>query len=228
MFTIIIPVYNESSIIEQNIIKLINYLNNLDYPYEIILANNGSTDSTYKLALSLTKKHKEVKLVSINKRGVGLAFKKAVLASKYNIIISQDMDLSTDLNFIPQSLKLLKNHDVIIGSKRMGSQERSFLRKFISNTYIKLTYLILGLNYKDYSMAAKSYKKDIILNCINNIDYGTGYVLEIIYYAKLNNKRIVEIPVACYDKRKSKFNLFNEIIYRFFILFKIKFHYLTK
>ncbi|MFB6088715.1 MAG: glycosyltransferase, partial [Candidatus Aenigmatarchaeota archaeon] len=45
-FTIIIPVYNEKDCIEENTIKLVDFLDTLDVSYEIIIGNNGSTDST--------------------------------------------------------------------------------------------------------------------------------------------------------------------------------------
>ncbi len=219
--TIIITVYNAEEVIVKNIEKLIYFLKKCDITSEIILGNNGSSDKTPELANQLAKKHKIIKVISIPQKGVGTVFKKAVKLAKYKDIISQDMDLSTDVNFIPEALKLLKKHDIVIGSKKMGSQKRSFLRTIPSTIFILLVKLFLNLPYRDYSMAAKAYKKGAIMPHIEKIDYGTSYVIDLIYFAKKDKRRIIEIPVSCFDKRKSKFNILHESLYRLKNLIKL-------
>ncbi len=220
MFSIVIPVYNEEEIIESNVKKLIKFLHSYN-DYEIIIANNGSTDKTLDKAKKLSRKYKQVKFVTISIKGAGLAFKMAAKKSKHNILISQDMDLSTDLSFIDKAVKLMRRYDIVIGSKKIGKQERSFFRKIPSNIFIFLTKLLLNLDYEDYSMAAKAYRKKHVLKHLNKIDDGTSYVIELIYFGKKDNKKIIEIPVNCSDKRKSKFNIINESIYRFKNLVKL-------
>ena len=219
--TITIPVYNEEPIIVKNTEKLVRFLKAKKITHELILCNNGSTDNTLKLAKKLEKKHKNIRVISISQKGVGTVFKKAVKMSKHNNIISVDMDLSTDLEFIPKALKLLQDYDIVVGSKKMGKQERSFFRTIPSTVFIFLVKLFLNLPYRDYSMAAKAYKREAIIKHIGRVDYGTSYVIDLIYFAKKDKKRILEIPVMCHDKRKSKFNIINESIYRFKNLVKI-------
>ena len=117
MFSIIIPVFNEEKIIVENTESIINFLNNLQTPYEIIIVDNGSTDNTGKKGKFLEKKYpKNVRFFSIDKRGaVGWVFREAVIVAKYDKIISVDMDLSVDLSFIPKCLELLNDHNIIIG-----------------------------------------------------------------------------------------------------------------
>lgn len=219
--SIIIPVYNEEAIITKNTKRLIQFLGQKELKYEIFLCNNGSTDNTLKIAKQLAKKHKNMRVISVPKKGVGTVFKKAVKLARYGNIISQDMDLSTDLNFILKAKKLLKNYEIVIGSKQMGHQKRSILRKIPSDVFISLVKLLLGLNYNDYSMAAKAYKKEAIINHIDKVDYGTSYVIDLIYFAKKDKKKIIEIPVSCFDKRKSKFNILHESLYRLKNLIKL-------
>lgn len=213
MFSIIIPVYNEEAILEENLDKLLKHLQGKDF--EIIISNNGSKDRTFEIANKLVGKHNNVKLVSTSRKGPGVAFKNGVKAASGNIIISQDMDLSTDLGFIDQALNLMENHDVVIGSKKTGKQERSFLRTLPSNIFIFLTNVFLGLRYEDYSMASKAYKRDFVMKHLNRLDDGTSYVLELVFFAKKTDKKIADIPVDCFDKRKSKFNILQESLYRF-------------
>ena len=222
--SIVIPVYNEEALIIKNTKKLIEFLNHRNKKklgYEIFLCNNGSTDNTLNLAKQLEKKYENIKVISIPKSGVGTVFKKAVKSAKYDNIISVDMDISTDLNFVLKSVELLENYDIVIGSKQMGYQKSSILRKIPSAIFIFFVKLFLNMPYKDYSMAAKAYKKEAIINHIEKVDYGTSYVIDLIYFAKKDKRRIIEIPVSCFDKRKSKFNILHESLYRLKNLIKL-------
>jgi len=221
---IIIPVYNEEGIIIENTEKLVIFLDKLYSEYEIIICSNGSTDSTPEKGRELEQKFPgKVRFFHLDDRGVGLAFEKMVNEASYDKIISVDMDLSVDLSFIPICVNLLNKNSIVIGSKKLGLQRRSFFRKFASNTFIFLVKILLGLNFHDYSIAAKGYRKKDIIDRLSEIDHGSSYVIDVIYFAKKKGLRIKEIPVYCHDIRKSKFNIYQESIYRFNNLLKLWF-----
>jgi hypothetical protein len=131
------------------------------------------------------------------------------------------MDLSVDLNFIKMANKLLSDFDLVVGSKRMGAQKRSLLRKVASASFIFCAMILLGLSFDDYSLAAKAYKKKILEGCIDRIEGGTFYVIEVLNFAVRHNFSTVQIPAPCDDQRRSKFNLLNEGFYRFGKLFRL-------
>lgn len=220
--SIIIPVYNEEEIITENTEKLVKFLDGLGVEYEIIIYSNGSTDSTAEKGIGIEKKFpKKVRFFHTDERGVGVAFRNAVLQASYNNIISVDMDISIDLNFIPKCLNLLEENSIVIGSKKLGTQKRSFFRLLASEIFIFLTGFLLGLDFHDYSIAAKGYRKSDIIENLSKIDSGSSYVVEIMYFSKLKNLKMIEIPVFCEDTRKSKFNIYNESIYRLKNLLKL-------
>ena len=214
--SIIIPVYNEEELIEKNTERLLEYLGRLTEKHEIILCDNGSTDDTKLLGSLLEARYPgRVKFLSLPKKGVvGLAFRQGVKAAKYQNIISMDMDLSVNLTFIQACMKLLKTNSIVVGSKQVGSQYRPLFRIIASSVYIFLVRLLLGLSFTDYSMGAKGFRKEDILGYIDKIDKGSAYVIELVYWLKKSGKRITEIPVVCFDRRKSKFNFLDECLYR--------------
>lgn len=214
-FTIIIPVYNEEQIIVQNTEKLIKFLDKFRVKYEIIIGSNGSTDRTVALGEKLSHWFRQVTFFHIKQRGVGHVFKRAVQQAKYDHLISVDMDLSTDLDFIPRANKLLETNTIVVGSKKMGQQKRSWLRLLPSSVFIFLCKTLLHLEFQDYSMAGKAYDRKFIKNHLDRVDEGTSYVIDLIFFARKYERNMVEIPVKCVDNRKSKFNIVNEIFYRF-------------
>ncbi len=219
--SVLIPVLNEGDIIEANTERLVSHCHGLNQPFEIIIISNGSTDQTNELGRKLASSFNEVRFLEIPEKGVGRAFTLGVSQAVYEQIISLDMDLSIDLGFIARALGLLKDYHIVVGSKKMGSQHRALWRKLGSTAFILTVRALVGLPFEDYSIAAKAYRREIIVRYLDRIDYGTSYVLDIIYHTLSDGGRAIEIPVYCQDFRSSKFNLFNEALYRFYNVFKL-------
>ena len=222
-FTINIPIYNEEEILAGNTEKLIRYLDGLGAAYEIVIVSNGSTDGSVRLGQELEKKYPQVRFFHLPLRGAGRAFKKAVKEAKYEHIISLDADLPVELSFIKEASALLDSYVLVIGSKVTGAQQRSPLRKIGSGIYIYFTKLLLDIELHDFSIGAKGFSRDFVLNNLKYVDDYTSYVLNLAYRAKKEGKEIAEIPVKCVDYRKSRFNLPAEAVYRFAMLLRLAF-----
>ncbi|MBI4457160.1 MAG: glycosyltransferase family 2 protein [Acidobacteria bacterium] len=208
-FTIAIPVFNEESILLDNISRLCRYVKSLG-DYEILIGSNGSTDRTSELAHNLATVNPRIRAFEIPERKVGRIFRIFLEQARSDLLISLDMDLSTELEFIPRALELLKEHDMVIGSKKMGVQSRSLIRKMGSSLYIYCARNLLHLAAEDYSMGGKAYRVALFKNFLSALGNDTTYVVNCIYLAQLHKARIVEIPVSCQDFRQSKFNLARE------------------
>jgi len=219
--TIFIPVYNEESLLVPNTMRLVRFLKGLEVPYEIIIGSNGSTDRTVDLAKKLCVQHRNIRFFHLNRKSVGSAFKKGIKTAKYGRILTVDMDLSIDLDFIVESYRLLTQYDIVVGSKIAGNQKRARIRKLASNCFIHLAKILLQINFTDYSIAAKGYRKDIVEKYLPYIDAQTFYVVQLVYRARRDGKNLKEIPVKCIDERESRFNLIHEGLYKFGNLFRL-------
>jgi len=219
-YTVLIPVYNEADILEDKLRELTDFLDKKAPGYAIIVCSNGSTDRTNEIGASL--KDPRITFLSLPERGVGLAFRKMVEASATEKLVSIDVDLTCDLGFIPECVRLLGKNNVVIGSKRKGAQERKWYRLAISGVFIALVEALLGLRYGDYSIGTKGWRRSDILKYVAGIDYGSSYVIELVYFVEKSDRgRVVEVPVFCLDNRGSKFNLVHEIFYRFWNLVRL-------
>ena len=223
--SIIIPILNEEELIVPNTERLAGFLASLNRVHEILLVSNGSTDNTDKLGAELETRLDCVRFFSLPEKGVGRAFSFGVREARFELIISMDMDLSIDLGFICEAVDLLERYQIVVGSKKMGAQKRTLWRRGGSTAFILTARLLLGLSFEDYSIAAKAYRREIILKYLDRIDYGTSYVLDIIYHTLAGGGKAKEIPVYCEDYRTSRFNLFNEALYRFKNLFLLWLQY---
>ena len=219
--TVFIPVYNEDELLVKNTLNLLKYMNNLNVPFEVILGSNGSVDDTVNFARELSMQYDPVRFFHITFKGVGRAFKEGIRMAAYERIVTVDMDLSITLDFIPEAYRLLDNSDIVIGSKITGEQQRSWIRIAASNIFISLAGRFLHINYHDYSIAAKGYRKDLLEKYSDYIDDHTFYVVEIVQRASRDGYRIMEVPVNCMDMRESRFNLLHEGVYKFGHLFRL-------
>ncbi len=208
----LIPVYNEEAILEEKLKQLADYLDVFNPDYEVIVCSNGSNDRTDEVGESLGMP--KVRFAAIPDRGVGRAFKKMVQEAGSEKIISMDVDLSSDLEFIPECVRMLDEYDVVVGSKRKGEQERQWHRTFISGVFIWMVKVLLGLTYGDYSIGTKGWRRSSIIGYVDGIDHGSSYVVELIYYVERSGGKVIEVPVYCSDTRGSRFNLVHEVFYR--------------
>lgn len=222
MISIVIPVYNEEEVLEKNLEKLRAYLSRkADRPFEILVVDNGSIDKTPEIAKRIEKTAPWFRYFQIPERSVGKAFAKGVREAKYDFIISQDADLSTNLDFIDECESLLKRSSMVVGSKTLGNQKRSLVRVIGSQTYLAITQLLFRMTLSDFSMGAKAYRKQDVLNILDDIDFWTAYVFEIAVYLTHHQKKILQVGVNCIDERASRFNILHEGFYRYYNLFKV-------
>jgi glycosyltransferase involved in cell wall biosynthesis len=213
-FTVFLPVYNEEEILVANTEKLLYFLDSLQTPYEVLIGSNGSEDATPRLGEALEQRYPQVRFFHLPEKGPGTAFRKAVELMRYGAIISLDMDLSVALQFVSDALQLLADYDIVVGSKKLGIENRSLYRRLGSGLFITYSKW-LGLPFDDYSLGAKAYRKSIVETYRDVIGTGTFYVQHILYLAHRDGLKLIQVPVECMDNRSSRFNLWREGFYKF-------------
>ena len=225
-FTIIVPVYNEEELLQKNTERLINYVEQLKTPYEIIIVSNGSTDRSVEIGRGLALAHPQLKFLTLPHKGVGRAFKHGLIEAQYAHIIFMDADLSADLSFIKEANTLLDKHVLVLGTKIGGLQNRSLFRKMGSFVFYVSVLLLMGLKYTDYAPGAKAYRKDFLTRYLNFIDDHTSFVLNLTFIAAVKKEPLAELAIACADRRQSRFNLWREAASKYHGLITLKFNQL--
>jgi len=213
--TIGIPVYNEEKLLRPNTMVLLEYLRSRGADFEILLGSNGSVDATVEIGEQLAAEIPEVRFFHLPERGVGRAFHRFVDEAGYDTLVSLDMDLSIDLEFIDEAVHRLIDADIVVGSKRMGSQKRSRFRRLGSGLFVVLASWMLDIEFVDYSIAAKGYRVPVIRRYTSLISHGSAYVIDLVYYVHRDGGRVVQVPVSCEDFRRSRFNLGREAVHKF-------------
>lgn len=206
---IAIPVYNEELILEKNILKIFYFLkNNLDDNWQIVIADNNSTDRTGEIGKELENKFKEIKYIHIPQKGKGRAVRAAWAVSDADVYIFMDADLATDLSaFMPLvSAVTREGFDLVIGSRfhKNSKVKRSFSRKLVSLTYSLILRLMLDLKIKDAPCGFKAANHKIIKNIFPTVKNNECFFdTEMILLAEKEHYRIKEIPIIWTERGES-------------------------
>lgn len=137
---VVVPVYNEERAVEENILRLHAYLHEwFPLPTRITIADNASTDDTWRLATELAEELSDVRALHLDAKGRGRALRAAWSLSDAAVVAYMDLDLSTGLSaLLPLVTPLLSGHsDVSIGSRlnRRSRVVRGPKRESISRLY---------------------------------------------------------------------------------------------
>jgi len=147
--SIILPAHNEASRIEKSIREVQNAVSYFSDSYEIIVAEDGSTDGTESIVAALAKGNSHLNLLHSHVRlGKGKAIKSALHSAKGDVIVFMDVDLATSLNHLPQIVKLAQaKRGMAIGSRHLRT---SRVQRRISRTLFSFTYnLAVRLLFQD-------------------------------------------------------------------------------
>jgi len=119
LLNVTVPAFNERRCLVPNVRRLVAFLDGLAVSYEVVIADNGSTDETLALAGGLSDELKNVRVLHLDERGRGRALKAAWKSSRARLLTYMDADLSSDLEAFPALLNSLVTDccDLAIGSR---------------------------------------------------------------------------------------------------------------
>jgi dolichyl-phosphate beta-glucosyltransferase len=123
--SVVVPAYNEAPRIVPTLSRLAEYLGDAFGSYEIIVVDDGSTDDTSAVVQNLGRRLAGIRLIRYaQNRGKGYAVRTGCLASKGNILLISDADLSTPIEEIEKLLPFIDaGFDVVIGSRGLPGSE---------------------------------------------------------------------------------------------------------
>ena len=242
--SIILPTHNELTNLKILIPQIIHVLK--AYNLEIIVVDDASTDGSrewlkrqHQLHPFISKKQTWFirPLFGSQLRGIGFALHRGYNASRGDIIISLDADLSLSATIIPQLLSQInQGYDLVVGSRHhpLGQYQAPNptirQKRFISHLANWLITHLLPIGITDFSLDCRAIRRklwrQLKLKETTNI-----WLIEMIIAAAIKKARIIEIPVVFKDRRfgVSKLNLKREILFTgYHVIGLIAKYYLTR
>ena len=209
---IVIPVYNEEQALPRNILILTDFLkSNVINPWQIIIADNASTDSTRSVSEMLCERFSGVNYLYLPQKGRGRALKAAWKESTADIVSYMDVDMSTDLFHFPQLISSLESGSHIAIGSRLSKESRvtrSFRREFISRTYNMMIKSMFFTGFPDAQCGFKAMTRESANTLIPQIKNNNWFFdTELLIIAAKNGFQISSQPVKWDDDPSSSVNI---------------------
>jgi len=208
-FSLIIPVFNESEIIEENLRILIRFLEReLAESYQLIVCDDSSQDNTYPKLVKLKAEKPDVVLLRFPRRiGKGGTVKEAIRRAEGEFVVVMDADLSTKLEHLPQMISFLeRNGGVLIGERRVSSRyTQGYLRTILSLVFNLLTRILFRTGIRDHQCGFKGMTRKAALFFAEKIgEDGYLFDTELIFLAKKHGFPLSSMEVEWEEKRNTR------------------------
>lgn len=158
--SLVIPVLNES----KNIQELYEHISKsmLEFEYEIIFVDDGSTDETAETLKVIVEEDYNVKVVRLRRNfGKAIAYSAGFQNAQGDIVITMDGDLQDDPGEIHKFIsKIEEGYDVVNGWKYRGKGRWD--KTLASMTFNKITSLLSGVKLHDFNCPFKAYRKEVL------------------------------------------------------------------
>jgi dolichyl-phosphate beta-glucosyltransferase len=227
LLTVVIPAYNEEVRIIPTIGAIASYISDLGIPWEMILADDGSRDSTVRLVEELNFANLRILRAERN-AGKGSAVHRGMLEASGQYILFTDADNSTPIEEITKLLKKVQQegYDIAIGSRAAeGAAEahKSLLRRILSGGLRWIVRIVFRIGVRDTQCGFKLYTRAAAQRLFQaQTIMGFSFDLEILYLAAKWGFRVAEVPVAWVDAPGSKVDTTKEVKRFMQDLFRIK------
>lgn len=212
--SVVIPVYNEAAIVERATAELAAGLEERRIDFEILLAENGSTDGTPQILERMAAENPRVRWFHCDRPNYGAALKQGIQQASGELVVCDEIDLC-DLDFYDRAMPILRARqaEMVIGSKaaKGASDRRPLVRRAATRVHNRLLRVALGFRGTD-THGLKAFRRERLLPvidlCVVDMDV---FASELVIRAWRQGVDVIEIPVQLVEKRRPSIHLFRRV-----------------
>jgi glycosyltransferase involved in cell wall biosynthesis len=227
--SVVIPCYDEMANLQKGVLdKVRHVLNKKEFVYEVIIADDGSSDGSIEFIKKFIKENSNFTLIKNPHYGKAGAVTTGMLQAKGKYRLFTDMDQATPIEEIDKLLPYLESgkYDIAIGSRSTSRKGSPMIRLFISRSAIILRKFMIGLgDITDTQCGFKMFTgeaADDLFTKFRNIKVGFkkisgtaitfGLDIELLYLARKSGYKIKEVPVQWLHVETRRVNPFKDSI----------------
>jgi glycosyltransferase involved in cell wall biosynthesis len=205
--SVVVPVYNEADYLPQALPELIDALDSVGVPYNLIIVENGSIDGSAEVARSVAG-DKPVEVLSLEAADYGAAMREGFLHAEGDWVVNFDIDYFS-AHFLKLVLDQPESVDLVIASKRDPSSEdrRPLIRRIATRVFNLLLRWILGSDVTD-THGMKGFRRSLVDDLASRVVSTQDlYDTELVIRAERAGYEIVEVPVTVEELRQARSSL---------------------
>ena len=207
--SVIIPAFNEATRIIPTLERVVEYLSNKPYEWEVIVVDDGSTDATAQMVSDWSQMHPTVRLEMADHRGKGWAVRRGMLSATGANRFMCDADLAMPIHWLDRFLEHMDaGYQIVIGSRQAVGARRfdePTYRHVMGRVFNWVIKLVAVREFQDTQCGFKCFDEQTALELFNlQRNPGWGFDGEILYLATRKGLKILEMPVDWYYQPGSK------------------------
>lgn len=160
--SLVLPAFNEADCIRQAVNEAVEAFERMGVPFEIVVVNDGSKDSTVEIVRDLSSRDQRVRLVDLAcNQGYGSALREGFLASRMPLVSFTDADCQFHLADLAILIEGARHAPVVVGWRQ--NRQDPWRRKFLSRGFNLLANTLVGTGVRDVDCALKVFHRDELL-----------------------------------------------------------------
>lgn len=202
LVSVLIPAKDEAENLAELLQETSDALRETEYPCEVVIVDDGSSDRTGELLVQLSKQHAFLRVATHRtQRGIAEALRTAAEHARGDIFVFYPADLQYHPRDIPALVEPIRARtaDVVTGTKQ-GQYEKAF----VSRVYNRLCRWLFGVRVTDLN-SVKAFRREVLGVVPMRPDWHRYMVV----IASLDGYQLAERPVPLYPRRAgvSKFGI---------------------
>ena len=162
--SVVIPLFNE----EESLPELTDWIRRVmqanNFSYEIILVDDGSSDTSWKVIMDLKKNHEQISGIKFRRNyGKSAALNVGFAATQGDVVITMDADLQDSPDEIPELYDRVMNQGADLVSGWKQKRYDPLTKTLPTKLFNSVTRSVSGIhNLHDFNCGLKAYKKDVV------------------------------------------------------------------
>jgi glycosyltransferase involved in cell wall biosynthesis len=214
--SVVMPAHNEADLLDRTLKELVGALRERDLTFEVLVVENGSSDTTLADARAFAAADPLVRVLTRPRPDYGEAMRAGILAATREVVVVFDVDYY-DADFVDRVLPSLTAPDgpaIVVGSKRAPgtSDTRPWPRRAITAGFASVLRYGFGLRVSDtHGMKAmrRATVEPIVERCRNGTDL---FDTELVLRADRAGLVVAEVPVTVEERRPSRTPILRRIL----------------